>query len=61
LLIPVGNIEQFANKLVSLLHLDLESYTYLSNKCLDIGSNFSWQKIAKQTLEVFYNFLERQK
>lgn len=61
LLIPVGNIEQFANKLVSLLHLDLESYTYLSNKCLDIASNFSWEKIAKQTLEVYYNFLERQK
>ena len=61
LLISVGNIDQFANKLVSLLHLNLESYTYLSNKCLDIGSNFSWQKIAKQTLEVYYKFLDGQK
>ncbi|MEH2319935.1 MAG: glycosyltransferase family 4 protein [Nostoc sp.] len=61
LLITTGNVEQFSHKLVSLLDMELENYTYLTNKCLDIASNFSWEKIAKQTLEIYYKFLEASK
>ncbi|WP_334822471.1 glycosyltransferase family 4 protein [Nostoc sp.] len=61
LLITAGNVEQFSHKLVSLLDMELENYSYLTNKCLDIASNFSWEKIAKQTLEIYYKFLEASK
>ncbi|WP_335096169.1 glycosyltransferase family 4 protein [Nostoc sp.] len=61
LLITAGNVEQFSHKLVSLLDMELENYSYLTNKCLEIASNFSWEKTAKQTLEIYYKFLEASK
>ncbi len=61
LLVSAGNVDQFAHKLVSIQDMELENYSNLTNKCLDIGSKFSWEEIAQQTLEIYYKFLEEQK
>ncbi|WP_206757400.1 glycosyltransferase family 4 protein [Anabaena catenula] len=61
LLVSAGNVDQFAHKLVSIQDMELENYSDLTKKCLDIGSKFSWEEIAQQTLEIYYNFLEKQK
>lgn len=57
LLIPPGNTEYFFHKLISLLKMEVENYERLSQKCLEISRVFSWDKIAKETIEIYIKYL----
>ncbi|WLT38820.1 glycosyltransferase [Synechocystis sp. B12] len=59
LLTPVGDVSAFAEKLISLLSMDLERYSELSNQCIEVANQFSWDIIAKQTLDLYYEYLEK--
>ncbi|MFM6862539.1 MAG: glycosyltransferase family 4 protein [Dolichospermum sp.] len=59
LLTPVGDVSVFAERLISLLNMDLAPYSELSNQCIGVANKFSWDIIAKQTLKVYYNDLEK--
>lgn len=57
-LTPVGDIEQFSDKLANLLLLEQDSYSQISQRCVAVAQKFSWHKIAQETLDVYQNFLE---
>lgn len=52
-----GNIEDFSNQLVRLLTTDEENYSRLSQRCIEVAQMFSWNTIAKETLDVYTKFL----
>jgi len=57
-LIMAANVDMFSQRLVSILNMKLENYSCLSNECIEVTSHFCWQKIAKQTLEIYYKYLD---
>ncbi len=59
-MVSVGDIEQFSNQLTKLLQLDEESYARLTQRCIKVAQIFSWDKIAKETLDVYSNLLTSQ-
>lgn len=58
-LVPKGNLELFTNKLVKLLKTDELSYTKLYMRCVQVAQKFRWDRIAKETLDVYCQFLEK--
>ena len=60
LMITAGDIEGFSDRLVQLLKLDEASYTKISQRCREVAQRFSWQKIAQETLDVYFQFLQKQ-
>jgi len=58
-MLPAGNIEQFSHRLVQLLKLEETSYDQLSRHCVEVAKNFYWDQIAKDTLDVYCQFLNR--
>lgn len=59
--IPPGDTEQFSDQLVKLLTLDEMSYSQISQKCVEVGQNFSWDTIAKETMNAYSIFLNSSK
>ena len=59
LLTTVGEVSVFAERLISLLNMDLDPYSELSNQCIGVANQFSWDIISKQTLKGYYNNLEK--
>ena len=51
-LIPVGNAEELANKIASILKPEI--YNSMSNHCFEMADVYHFLNIANQTLE-FYN------
>lgn len=60
-IVPTGNVELFTNQLVKLLKMDEISYSQLSESCIEVAKKFGWHQIAKNTLAVYCEFLEKQK
>lgn len=60
LMISVGDIQGFSDRIVQLLKLDEASYTHLSQCCVEVAQRFSWQKIAQETLDIYCQFLAKQ-
>jgi glycosyltransferase involved in cell wall biosynthesis len=56
-MVTPGDIERFSNQLAKILTLEEMSYLQLSNHCLEIAHKFSWSKIAKETIDVYYRVL----
>lgn len=52
-----GDVERFSNQLVKLLTLDEESYSQLSQRCIEVAQIFSWKRIAKDTLDIYLKAL----
>jgi glycosyltransferase involved in cell wall biosynthesis len=61
LLVRAGDTEAFAQKLVSLLILKDDAYSKLSQCCIEAVCQFSWDKIAKETINLYYEYLLRVK
>jgi len=59
LMVPVGQIEAFTQKLIELLQLDEANYTKLSQRCMEVAQTFSWSRIAKEHLEIYSEFIEK--
>ena len=59
LMIPVGNTSFFSQRIIDLLKLSEENYQAISNKCIEVANQFSCDIIAKQTLELYYEYLEK--
>jgi glycosyltransferase involved in cell wall biosynthesis len=51
-LIPVGNVEEFANKIKSILEPDI--YNTMSKHCLDMAEIYHFLNIANRTLDCYY-------
>lgn len=58
-LVPAGNVELFTKELVNLLKMDELSYYKLSGRCVELVQKFGWRQIAKDTLDVYYRFMEK--
>lgn len=56
--VPLGDVEQFSVQLVKLLTLEADRYTHLSHQCIGIAKQFSWEEIARETLEIYTQKLE---
>ncbi len=61
LMTPPGDIQKFSKQLVRLLNLKIYDYSQVSQKCIQVASNFSWVEIAKSTLYTYCKFLETHK
>lgn len=61
LMITVGDLQGFSDRLVQLLKLDSIAYTEMSQRCVEVAQRFSWKTIAQETLDVYYQFLAKQK
>jgi glycosyltransferase involved in cell wall biosynthesis len=57
-LVPAGDTDAFAQRLVELLALDRESYEQLSERCREVAETFSWEKIGAGTLSAYHRSLE---
>jgi glycosyltransferase involved in cell wall biosynthesis len=57
LLVPVGDVEAFAAKLVYILSCDAAQYEHLSNRSLATAARFTWSDIAEQTADVYRRHL----
>jgi len=51
LLVPAGDVEAFATRLVEVLTLADDAYGALSQRCREIAAQFSWRLIGQDTLE----------
>lgn len=60
-MVSAGDVEQFSERLVQLLKLDEASYERLSRRCVEVAKRFYWSKIAKETLDVYCQFLQERK
>jgi glycosyltransferase involved in cell wall biosynthesis len=57
LLVPTGDIENFANALVKTLQLDLSEYERLRHASMAAAGRYSWSRIAEGTLEQYRSAL----
>ncbi|MDJ1168123.1 glycosyltransferase family 4 protein [Roseofilum sp. BLCC_M154] len=53
LMVPVGDVNAFVEKLVSILTLERDNYEKLSQQCLKITKMFSWPKIAADQIKLY--------
>lgn len=51
--VPAGNVLMFSSQLVKLLKLEEVGYSRLSRRCMEVANLFSWEKIARETLDVY--------
>jgi glycosyltransferase involved in cell wall biosynthesis len=51
LLVPVGDVEAFAARLVDVLTLADDAYGALSQRCREVAAQFSWRLIGQATLD----------
>jgi glycosyltransferase involved in cell wall biosynthesis len=58
LLVPAGDTQAFAERLVELLQLDEASYQRLGMRCREVAAEFSWRVLARRTLAVYHERLE---
>jgi glycosyltransferase involved in cell wall biosynthesis len=59
LLVPIGEVEAFAAKLVHILSCDLAHYAQLSNRSVAAAAGFTWSDIAEQTANEYRRHLHR--
>ncbi|MEA5467367.1 glycosyltransferase family 4 protein [Spirulina sp. 06S082] len=59
LMVKAGDIDAFSNKLIELLQLSKGDRDRLSRECVKIAKRFSWRKIAKDTLNVYQESLQK--
>lgn len=59
LMVKVGDVEAFSYKLVELLRLPLLDRDRLYRECIEVSKSFSWPKIAKDTLNVYEEGLQK--
>lgn len=57
--VPAGDLQQFSRRLVEVLQLETASYAQRSLNCVETARQFDWGRIAKDTLAVYRQFLER--
>ncbi|XWK85984.1 MAG: glycosyltransferase family 4 protein [Phormidium sp.] len=60
-MVTPGDIQGFSNQLANLLTIDETNYSRLSQQCIEVAQIFSWNRIAKDTLDVYRKFLANQK
>ena len=53
LLVPIGDTEEVARAVCRILKLDLIEYEKLCARSADAATDFSWSKIAEETLETY--------
>ena len=58
LLLLVGDTNVFSNRIINLLKSDVNSYSKISKKSLEVAKQFSWSKIAKNTIQTYFFRLE---
>ncbi|MBD2310988.1 glycosyltransferase [Desertifilum sp. FACHB-1129] len=58
LMVSVGSVEEFANRLIDILQLSPKSYSILSEQCVQKAKRFSWKEIARAHLEVYTELLQ---
>ncbi|MGI8437872.1 MAG: glycosyltransferase [Chthoniobacterales bacterium] len=58
LLVPCGQVEEFAATLLRLLSLEVEDYRQLSEKSRLAAAGFSWPEIAAETIALYRHGLE---
>ena len=51
--VPAGDIQVFADRLVSILKLNAQEYGELSHRCLSRADDFRWPAIARATLDAY--------
>jgi glycosyltransferase involved in cell wall biosynthesis len=56
-MVKAGDIETFSQKIVDFLGFDALSYARVSQRCLRVAQRFSWSQIARETLDVYCQFL----
>lgn len=54
-----GDIGGFSNQIIKLLTLDEIRYAQLSQNCVAVAQMFCWRKIARETLNVYIDCLEK--
>jgi glycosyltransferase involved in cell wall biosynthesis len=59
LLVPLGDVEAFAARLVHLLNCDAAHYEQLSNLSLETAERFTWSDIAERTVDEYRLHLGR--
>lgn len=57
LMVPAGDIAAARDRVVQLLQLDPTHYTELSQRCVTVAQRFTWDTIARNTLEIYQQFL----
>jgi glycosyltransferase involved in cell wall biosynthesis len=58
-LVPAGDVEEFANRLVAFLDLDQTTYQECSHEARLVAGRFDWSEIASRTLDTYVERLER--
>lgn len=53
LLVPAGDTDAFARRLVELLEMDDDAYRVLGERCREVAAQFSWRVIAARTLTIY--------
>jgi glycosyltransferase involved in cell wall biosynthesis len=53
LLVPAGDTQAFAERVVELLEMDDERYRRLSERCRSVAEEFSWRLIGRATLSAY--------
>lgn len=56
-MVKAGDVEAFSQKVIDFLHLSQVQYEQLSQNCIEVSQQFSWAKIARDTLDVYQQFL----
>ncbi|MFP4296917.1 MAG: glycosyltransferase family 4 protein [Spirulinaceae cyanobacterium] len=58
-MVKAGDVEAFSQKVIEFLHLNQVQYEQLSQDCIEVSQQFSWAKIARDTLDVYQQFLTK--
>jgi glycosyltransferase involved in cell wall biosynthesis len=53
LLVPIGNVEKFAEGLVRILQYDLSAYEKMAAQSLETADRFDWSTIAQETARAY--------
>jgi glycosyltransferase involved in cell wall biosynthesis len=53
LLVPKGDVDAFAEKICSILHLDLDRYQEMFTRSAETAKGFSWSSIAEATIDAY--------
>ncbi|MEC4806238.1 MAG: glycosyltransferase family 4 protein [Jaaginema sp. PMC 1079.18] len=57
MMVKAGDVEAFSQKVIDFLQLNLVEYSLLAEDCFKVSQQFSWAKIARDTLEVYQQYL----